>query len=109
MTPIERICLYKPLLMSWKHDQYIPQARRLDVQDIANALHDMNPSFTLNSGCSGCVQDMLDMAYRLMVNHEAEVLKAQQNEMKIMEESLKPQFHTFPQHEPKKRGRKPKQ
>lgn len=94
MTPIEKICQYKSLLMSWKHDQYIPQARRLDVQDIANAMHEINPNYILRGGCSGCVNELLDLAYKMMMQHEAN--------------KPQPTFHTFPAVEQKKRGRKPK-
>lgn len=94
MTPEEKIYKYKSLLLGWKNDQYIPQARRLDVQEIANAMRELNPNYYLKGGCSGCVNDLMDMAYKIMLNYESSLQK--------------PVFHTFPAVEQKKRGRKPK-
>jgi hypothetical protein len=79
MNPYQRLHNQRALIeLATKH-HYIPQSSSAAFGEILSALKEIDPNTRLESGCSGCVMEIIKTAERHLKNYNPE-----------------PQFKTFP-------------
>lgn len=87
MTPQERIAKHEDLIKLVIEHEYIPASSQGNFGEVVAALREIDPTAKYDTGCSGCIADIIRMA-----NVHLQAYK----------KKLQSTFHTFPNH--KKKG-----
>lgn len=98
MNPREKLLQHEELIFLVKEHGYIPQVSAANFNEVLCALREIDPKAKYDTGCSGCIAEIIRMA-----DAHLRVYKASLPPPKPLE----PARHTFPAHE-KKPGRKKK-
>lgn len=85
MSPQERLLRNEDIIKLVLEHEYLPQASSVGFGEILGALREINPTAKYDTGCSGCMMEIVRMA-----NFHLQSYKNQ------------PKFHTFPNQKKRK-------